>query len=183
MQRAGLMSCRVLYFERARDGGFPPPVAYPREALVSVSTHDLPTLRGFWTARDVRWRARLARFPDETAFREAQAARERDRVLLLEALRRAGLLPAGIDPERPPEEPSKELVLAVHRYLAATSGHLLMVQLEDTLGEEEQPNLPGAQEHPNWRRKLGRSLERLGQEPMVARISEAMAAAGRSFRS
>jgi 4-alpha-glucanotransferase len=183
MQRAGLMSCRVLYFERARDGGFAPPVAYPREALVSVSTHDLPTLRGFWTARDVRWRARLARFPDETAFREAQAARERDRVLLLEALRRAGLLPAGIDPERPPEEPSKELVLAVHRYLAATPGHLLMVQLEDTLGEEEQPNLPGAQEHPNWRRKLGRSLERLGQEPMVARISEAMAAAGRSFRS
>jgi 4-alpha-glucanotransferase len=57
-----------------------------------------------------------------------------------------------------------------------------MVQLEDALGEEEQPNLPGADEHPNWRRKLGRSLEALADEPMVARIAEAMGAAGRSFR-
>jgi 4-alpha-glucanotransferase len=58
-----------------------------------------------------------------------------------------------------------------------------MVQLEDALGEEEQPNLPGANEHPNWRRKLARGLEALGGEPMVAEIAEALAAAGRSFRS
>jgi 4-alpha-glucanotransferase len=182
MQRAGLMSCRVLYFERGRDGAFAPPEAYPRPALVSVSTHDLPTIRGFWTCRDVKWRDLLGRFPDEDAHRRARAERERDRVLLLRALQGAGLLPAGIDPERPPDEPSDELVLAVHRYLAASPGRLLMVQLEDALGEEEQPNLPGAVEHPNWRRKLGRSLETLGDEPMVARIAEAMAAAGRSFR-
>jgi 4-alpha-glucanotransferase len=179
MRRAGLMSCRVLYFERARGGAFVAPEAYPREALVSVSTHDLPTLRGFWTARDVKWRARLGRFPDEDAFKDAQAERDRDRVMLLHALRDAGLLPAGIDPEQPPDD---ELVLAVHRYLAATPGHLLMVQLEDALGEEEQPNLPGTDEHPNWRRKLARSLEEFADEPMVAQIAEAMTAAGRSFR-
>jgi 4-alpha-glucanotransferase len=183
MQRAGLLSCRVLYFERERDGEFAPPEAYPRQALVSVSTHDLPTIRGFWTDGDLKWRALLGRFPDEDAFRRAQAERDRDRVLLLHALQRAGLLPPGIDPEQPPDEPSDELVLALHRYLAATPGHLVMVQLEDALGEEEQPNLPGADQHPNWRRKLGRSLEALDEEPMVARIAEAMAAAGRSFRS
>jgi 4-alpha-glucanotransferase len=183
MQRAGLMSCRVLYFERGRDGAFAPPEAYPRQALVSASTHDLPTLRGFWTARDLKWRDLLRRFPDGAAFADAQAERDRDRVLLLQALRRAGLLPAGIDPERPPAEPSDELVLAVHRYLAATPGHLVMVQLEDALGEEEQPNLPGTDEHPNWRRKLGRRLDEFAGEPMVGGIAEAMAAAGRSFRS
>jgi 4-alpha-glucanotransferase len=182
MQRAGLMSCRVLYFERAQGGAFVPPEAYPRQALVSVSTHDLPTIRGFWTYRDVKWRDLLRRFPDEDALRDARAERDRDRVLLLQALQRAGLLPAGIDPDQPPDEPSDELVLAVHRYLAETPGHLLMVQLEDALGEEEQPNLPGTDEHPNWRRKLGRSLEALADEPMVAQIAEAMAAAGRSFR-
>ena len=183
MQRAGLMSCRVLYFERAQDGAFVPPEAYPRQALVSVSTHDLPTIRGFWTCRDVKWRELLRRFPDEDALKSARAERDRDRILLLQALRRAGLLPAGIDPEHPPDEPCDELVLAVHRYLAGTPGHLLMVQLEDAFGEEEQANLPGTDEHPNWRRKLGRSLEEFPQEPMVARIAEVMAAAGRSFRS
>jgi 4-alpha-glucanotransferase len=57
-----------------------------------------------------------------------------------------------------------------------------MVQLEDALGEEEQPNLPGTVEHANWRRKLGRSLEELADAPMVEAIAAAMAAGGRSFR-
>ncbi|HEX6111021.1 MAG TPA: 4-alpha-glucanotransferase [Geminicoccaceae bacterium] len=182
MQRVGMMSCRVLYFERDEGRAFVPPEAYPRQALVSVSTHDLPTIRGFWTRRDLQWRDLLRRFPDEAAFEGAHAERDRDRVMLLKALRRADMLPAGIDPEQPPDEPSDELVLAVHRYLAMTPGHLLMVQLEDALGEVEQPNLPGVEEHPNWRRKLGRSLEALADEPLVAGIAEVMAAAGRSFR-
>jgi 4-alpha-glucanotransferase len=183
MRRAGMMSCRVLYFERTPDGGFAPPEAYPRQALVSVSTHDLPTLRGFWTARDVRWRELLGRFPDEDALLDARAERARERVLLLHALRRAGLLPAGVDPERPPAELSEELALEVHRYLAATRGQLVMVQLEDALGEEEQPNLPGTLEHANWRRKLARNLEELADVPLLRAIAAAMTAAGRSLRT
>jgi 4-alpha-glucanotransferase len=182
MQRAGLMSCRVLYFEREADGAFLPPPAYPRRALVSVSTHDLPTLKGYWTSRDVRWRDLLRRFPDEAALNEARLERARDRILLLRALERAGLLPAGIDPEAPPDEPSDALIVAIHRYLAETPGYLLMVQLEDALGEEEQPNLPGTDEHPNWRRKLGRSLEEFADEPLVRQLAEVMATAGRGRR-
>ena len=182
MQRAGLMSCRVLYFERGDDGAFLPPPDYPRQALVSVSTHDLPTLKGYWTCRDVRWRHLLRRFPDEAASREARLERARDRVLLLRALAGAGLLPAGVDPEAPPDEPSDALVVAIHRYLAETPGYLLMVQLEDALGEEEQPNLPGTDEHPNWRRKLGRSLQEFADEPLVRQLAEVMATAGRDRR-
>jgi 4-alpha-glucanotransferase len=182
MHRAGLLSCRVLYFERAPGGAFLAPAAYPRASLVSVSTHDLPTIKGYWTCRDVRWREMLRRFPDEDALRQARAERMRDRVLLLRALEQAGLLPAGIDREAPPDEASEELVLAIHRYLALTPGYLLMVQLEDAAGEDEQPNLPGTNEHPNWRRKLGLSAERLLEEPVVQRIAALMAAAGRSAR-
>jgi 4-alpha-glucanotransferase len=57
-----------------------------------------------------------------------------------------------------------------------------MAQLEDAAGEEEQPNLPGTNEHPNWRRKLGLSAEQLLGEPVVQRIAAVMAAAGRSVR-
>lgn len=180
MNRAGLLSCRVLYFERAADGAFLPADTYPRQSLVSVSTHDLPTLRGFWTYRDLRWRELLHRFPDEEAATQARIERDRDRVQLLHALAEAGLLPVGIDPDHPPDEPPPELVLAVHRFLAGTPGQLLMVQLEDLIGEEEQPNLPGTEEHPNWRRKVGRGLEELPDEPLVRPIAQAMAAAGRS---
>ena len=91
-----------------------------RAKLVSVSTHDLPTLRGFWTARDVRWRELLGRFPDQAALLNARAERARPGSAA-PRLRRVGLLPAGIDPEQPPDELSDELA-AVHRYLAATPG-------------------------------------------------------------
>jgi 4-alpha-glucanotransferase len=74
------------------------------------------------------------------------------------------------------------LIVAIHRYLAETPGYLLMVQLEDALGEEEQPNLPGTDEHPNWRRKLGRSLEEFADEPLVRQLAEVMATAGRGRR-
>ena len=58
-----------------------------------------------------------------------------------------------------------------------------MVQLEDALGEAEQPNLPGTtracQLAPQAR---AQSLEELADVPLVGGIAAAMAAAGRSFR-
>src|SRR4029077_13569013 len=50
---SGVQSYRVLWFERAHDGSFAPPQAYPEQALCSVTTHDLPTLQGFWAGSDV----------------------------------------------------------------------------------------------------------------------------------
>jgi (1->4)-alpha-D-glucan 1-alpha-D-glucosylmutase len=43
LAEAGVYSYRVLYFQRGDD--------YPAQALVTVSTHDLPTLKGFWQQR------------------------------------------------------------------------------------------------------------------------------------
>jgi 4-alpha-glucanotransferase len=182
MQQAGVMSCRVLYFERDRDQRFLPPDEYPVEALVSVSTHDLPTLKGFWTWRDVAWRELLELLPGKEAQAAARAERERDRMLLLKALEEADLLPEGVDPEHPPDELSNELIEAAHRFLARTPGRLLMIQLEDALGETEQPNLPGAEAHPNWRRRYARRLEDLTSEPLVRRIAAAANASGRGIR-
>ena len=182
MQQAGVMSCRVLYFERDGKQRFLPPDAYPVDALVSVSTHDLPTLKGFWAYRDVAWREVLELLPDKEAQAAARAERERDRVLLLKALEEAGRLPEGLDPESPPEELSDELIEAMHRFLAETPGRLLMVQLEDALGETEQPNLPGAEAHPNWRRRSAQRIEDLAGNPLVRRIAAAINATGRGIR-
>ena len=59
LAQAGLLSYRVLLFEKTANGGFRSPDQYPENALVSATTHDLPTLHGFWIGRDIEVKARI----------------------------------------------------------------------------------------------------------------------------
>lgn len=154
---AGVLSYRPLYFERTGDGGFAAPQSYPTQALVTVGTHDLPTLAGFWAGRDIVARTRLRLFADEKTHAEALAARLRDRGRLLDALARAGVVAAADAPRRM----TIDLMLAVHRFLARTPSMVMAVQLEDVFGQDTQVNLPSTTEdqYPNWRRKLAIPIE------------------------
>src|SRR5690606_8634766 len=88
LARHCVLSYRLLYFERRDGGEFKAPNEYPREAIVSVSTHDLPTLTGWWEGRDIAQRTELNLFPD-AAMRERQVVeRAQDRARLLLALER-----------------------------------------------------------------------------------------------
>jgi 4-alpha-glucanotransferase len=172
LARHGLLSYRLFYFERHEDGSLVPPGAWPEEALAAVSTHDLPTLRGYWTGNDLAWRERIAGRPDP----EAHGERIADRRVLLRALEREGLLPVGLDPEHPPDAVGEALLVAVHRFVARTPCRIAILQIEDALMELEQVNLPGTlDEHPNWRRRLGTPVERLLEVPSVRAVLEAMA--------
>lgn len=175
MRAAGLMSYRLLYFEQQKSGALIPPARYPRNALVSISTHDLPTLQGFWQGRDLDWRDRLDLHASDDERQTALDDRKRDREHLRQALDKAGM-PIGAEPD-----PSA-LALAAHRYLAGTASHLLMVQLEDLLLEVEQANLPGTvDEHPNWRRRLPAMIETLADHHLLNEIAGIMKTSGRAF--
>ena len=95
MRERGLLSYRPLLFERASDGGFRPPAEWPRQALAVASTHDLPTLRGFWLGEDVELLAQLGLYADEAMREQAVLDRAQDRARLLLALEREQLLPPG----------------------------------------------------------------------------------------
>ena len=57
---------------------------------------------------------------------------------------------------------SPDLGDAIQCYLARSRARLMLVQLEDVIGESEQANLPGTTDgHPNWRRRLSRTLEEI----------------------
>jgi len=51
--------------------------------------------------------------------------------------------------------------------LAASDARLLMVALEDLLGETRPQNVPGTTGDPNWRRPVRESLEGVGRLPQV----------------
>jgi (1->4)-alpha-D-glucan 1-alpha-D-glucosylmutase len=172
----GVLSYRVLMFEKENGGGFKPPASYPAQALAAASTHDLPTLKSFWSGRDLDLRARLGLYPSE-AHRERQVvARAEDRARLLVALEREGLLPAGatVHPVSAPEM-TPELALAIHVFLAHSPARVTLVQMEDVLGQLEQVNLPATStEYPNWRRKLPLDLEEWCTDARVAALAQAM---------
>ncbi|MFZ5512712.1 MAG: malto-oligosyltrehalose synthase [Pseudomonadota bacterium] len=181
----GILSCRPFYFERDQHGSFRPPEAYPRQAAVSVSTHDLPTLCGYWRGYDLDQRTELGLFPSEEVREQQIVDRSEGRAHLLVALESQGLLPEGmsVHPVASPDM-TPELARAVHIYLARTPSQLLLIQPEDLLGQIEPINLPGTGEerYPNWRRKLPRELESWTADGRAAAILEAVRAVRGSWQ-
>jgi 4-alpha-glucanotransferase len=182
MAASGVLSYRVLLFEREADGRFLPPGAYPTLAAAAFTTHDVATLRGFWLGRDMEWRRRLDLYPTPEMGEVDRRDRRRDRRSLLEALIGAGVLPADAAERVLPSDDAPiygpELAEAVGRFLARSPARLVLMQIEDLLGEIEQANIPGTIDaHPNWRRKLSLSLDQIMSDPGVARIAAALAAA------
>lgn len=180
----GVLSYRLFYFEKSANGEFRPPSEYPRQALAAVTTHDLPTLAAFWEGRDLQERAALNLFPSEAMREQQTLARTEERVRLLFALKREKLLPEGLttDPASTPSM-STALALAVHRYAARSPAQIMIVQLEDVLGQLEQVNLPGTtSERPNWRYRLALDLEALLADARLRELAAALADEGRPKR-
>ncbi|MGE5469527.1 MAG: malto-oligosyltrehalose synthase [Bacteroidota bacterium] len=161
----GVLSYRPLLFERAADNAFKPPADYPRQALAAISTHDLPTLAGFWQGRDIDARAELGLFPSRELVDAAWTERRADRRRLLQALAREGLWPADLGE---PPAMTTDLAVAVHAFMARSAAQVLMIQAEDIFGLVDQANLPGSNEPwPNWRRKLPLELEDWAADPRL----------------
>jgi malto-oligosyltrehalose trehalohydrolase/4-alpha-glucanotransferase len=168
MAEANILSYRVLFFEQdSMTDAFLPPGAYPAGALAIVGSHDLPTLRGWWEGRDLDLKEQLGLFPEPGEAARQSQARERDRMQLLRALRREGLLP----PDRDPNIPT--LSRAAHTFLARTPSVLAMAQIDDLTDEADPVNIPAtSREHPNWRRRLSMTLEELAARPRFNDIAE-----------
>ena len=167
---AGLLGCAVLQFER--DGhGFRPPRGYRPSSLASAGTHDTPTLKGWWSGRDIEVRHRLGQYTAEEC-RAALAVRAAERSALCRLLVEEGQASPDLDPAAPPLDADHAILVAVHALLAGAASPLLAVQLDDALGVVDQQNLPGTvDEHPNWRRRYPVAVEALAGNPGLAAIA------------
>jgi len=175
LARARIFSYRVFYFERQGKGddNFAAPENYPRQAIACATTHDLPTLAGYWEGRDLDLRSQLNLYPSPQLAEQDAASRARDRLLLVQALVHQGLLPPNYEP--PTQFCPEELRRAVLAYLGQSRAALVEVRLEDILGLTAQQNLPGTlKQHPNWRQKIFLNLEDLRHHPEAFRIAETL---------
>jgi 4-alpha-glucanotransferase len=171
MPEFGLYHYKVLLFEKIA-GRFRRPDEFVRHALAAATTHDLPTLRSYWEARDVELRRRLNLFPSAEIESDIVRERDQDRELLLLALREQGINPA--HPAAPLEPYTDDLGHALHLYLARSSTALVALQIEDLLGMIDPVNVPGTfAEYPNWQRKLTVSIEDMqARSDLAARFAE-----------
>jgi len=162
LERFGILSYRLFYFEQDKRGRFRRPTEYPRQALVSVTTHDLPTLAGFWQNRDIEAR-RNAGVIAESAYYRMLEERVKEKQKMLELLFDLRLLPDWLPRNaRDLPELSGELQNAVVGFLASSPSMMMVLNQEDLFKETEQQNLPGTtSEYPNWRRKMRYSIEEL----------------------
>jgi 4-alpha-glucanotransferase len=172
LARFGVLSYRLFYFEQF-GGKFRQYEEYPPQALVSSTTHDLPTLAGFWTGTDIEARLQAGILDAEGRLRQL-AARAGEKQKMLSLLFDAGLLPPHMSHSAVDyPEMTGELHNAVVGFLAMTPSQLLAINQEDLTKELEQQNLPGTTaEYPNWRRKMRFTVEQLRSDPQARGFTE-----------
>lgn len=149
-----ILSYRVLYFERYDDGSFRDPASYPALSLATVTTHDLPTLAGFWQSRDIDTKVRLNLLPETMEEQTLRAERDRDLAAMSQLVADIGF------DQNLSERPVHERHEAVIAALTRAPSRIVMVQVEDLLEVVDQCNMPGTtDEHENWCRKLPQTID------------------------
>jgi 4-alpha-glucanotransferase len=144
------ISYRVMWFERAK------PAQYPVQALATVTTHDLPTIPGLWTGSDLEAQRTAGLSPNDEGTR-----------MLKNSL--ANIAGAG------QQTPVDEIVLRTYSALATAPSMLLSATLEDAIGFEPRPNMPGTiDEYPSWCIRLPMTIEAIEADTRPRDIARAL---------
>lgn len=162
-----VLGMRVLPFEQSAPGQFTPILDWPDDALATTGTHDLAPLGGWLASRDIDWNHRLQLIDAAT---ELHWRHERHK-------ERSGLQRT-LEANYGPLKDNDAVIDAAIRYVGHTRAPLVLVPLEDLLGCDEQPNLPGTTAgHPNWRRRFAPPVRELLDDEDAARRLELLAQA------
>lgn len=142
----GIAGMNVLWFMRAPSpapDSFLATAQWPADGVAMTTTHDLPTLSGWWRGTDIVQRDQAGRLGNEHAASMLLQERESDK---LDLWRLIG------DPAPFPDVAPARAMLA---FVASAPCALALAAMEDIAGVDEAPNVPGTTvEFPNWRRRL-----------------------------
>ena len=158
---ASILGMRVLWFEHTAKR-YTAPARWTRTAAAMTSTHDLPTVAGWWTGHDLQTRAAVQPAMDLPA---EQWVRGEERTALWDAFRRDGAASGN----QPPTDQPGPAVDAAIGFVGSAACELALVPQEDVVGTTEQPNLPGTlDQRPNWRRRFPEAASAVLASPAAA---------------
>ena len=158
----GVLSYRLAWFEHGPDGGRRRAADYPRLALAATTTHDLPTVAGFFSGTDLD---HLRDIGVATPGGPEQADQEAQRESLCRLLEDEGLLAPG-------DRSVPAIVAALYGFLTRTPAMLVAATLEDAVEAHDRPNVPGTiDQRPNWSLPLPVPLDDLAADPRVRRLA------------
>lgn len=155
----GVLGTDVEWFNRVDDSpnaGDPyrAPKDYRKQALASVTTHDLPPTAGYLNFAHVKLREELHLLSEPVEAFAASAMAER--TAMMNRLVENGYISQTVADDV--EGHVQEIVEAMHAMLTDTPSLLLQAALVDGVGECRSQNQPGtSREYSNWRVPLADS--------------------------
>lgn len=156
----GVHSYRVFFFEQAEDGGFFSPSHYPEQSMSTLTTHDMPTLIGYWHCLDLELGKELGLYPTEEILSTLYKDRHENKQEILNTLHGHHSVDDSVGRDVNYTGMTQALNYGMQVHMAGGSSALLSLQLEDWLQMDKPVNVPGTfNEYPNWRRKLSQNLE------------------------
>ena len=185
LKENGVHSYKVFFFERSKDdGGYISPAHYTEQAMSALTTHDMPTLKGFWHCDDLALGKELGLYPDEAVLKTLYADRHQAKQCILDSLHGHGVISPNVSHDVNWVGMNTELNYGLQIHMSRGSCALFSTQLEDWLEMDKPVNVPGTSyEYPNWRRKLSADLEDLFEreslKALAARMSQARDEASR----
>ncbi len=169
----GVYSYRVFFFEQAEDGGFFSPSHYPEQSMSTLTTHDMPTLIGYWHCLDLELGKEIGLYPTEEILSTLYQDRHENKQEILNSLHGHGSVDDSVGHDVNHTGMTQALNYGMQVHMAGGSSALLSLQLEDWLQMDKPVNIPGTfDEYPNWRRKLSDNLESIFANPDIRQLAE-----------
>lgn len=172
----GLLSNKVFFRQKDKDGTYLAPEHYQYLSLAQASTHDQATAYGYWLDEDIKTFKDCNLYVNEEQFLSNLATRASERALLIKAFSEQDTFydkqcledaKAKLDGKKVPSK----LEYAVNKYVARCQSAVFLQRIEDIYGQVVMENVPGTTyEYPNWRHKLTIDIEDMAKDGRFKRM-------------
>ena len=157
MAEHGLLSYKVFFRQKEKDGSFIAPQNYMYMSLAQSSTHDQATSCGFWTNEDIEVFKQCGLYVNYDQYQANLAGRRKDRQNMIKAFSNEGILTVKMKEQMEKSvENGEEIPYGIEHpvniYGARTNSALYLVRLCDIYAQKKLDNAPGESQHRKYQK-------------------------------